>query len=65
MYQLYYDLFGSDIPTGTPEAISGVMDDTIVSVPFISLYDDDVYTYFFKVNGTTLSQTEGWMQLNK
>ena len=62
---MIYDLFGSDIPTGTPEAISGVMDDTIVSVPFISLYDDDVYTYFFKVNGTTLSQTEGWMQLNK
>ena len=40
-----------------------VTDDMIVSVPFIQLYDDDLYTYDdIKANTTP---TEGWLRINK
>ena len=40
-----------------------VTDDAIVSVPFIQLYDDDVYTYTeVSENGKAV---EGWLGLNK
>ena len=38
------------------------MEDTKVSVPFIQLYDDDIYTYTDLV-GT--KAVEGWLGLNK
>ena len=39
-----------------------VTDDMILSVPFIQLYDDDLYTYTeIKKNSTP---TEGWLGLN-
>ena len=39
-----------------------VTDDAIVSVPFIQLYDDDVYTY---TNLAGTKAVEGWLGLNK
>ena len=39
-----------------------VTEDQIVSVPFIQLYDDDIYTYTDLV-GT--KAVEGWLGLNK
>ena len=48
-----------------------VVEDTYVSVPFISLYDDDIYTYSFTVTEAkeedkedTVEFGEGWLGLN-
>ncbi len=43
-----------------------VTEDMIVSVPFIQLYDDDIYTYNKITKGTNGSYTasEGWLRLN-
>ena len=38
------------------------MEDTKVSVPFIQLYDDDIYTY---TNLAGTKAVEGWLGLNK
>ena len=59
------NLFGSD-NISSRMITNGVMEDTIVSVPFISLYDDDVYTYNFwtatnNMGHKLLYYTESWM----
>ncbi|MCI7263021.1 MAG: glucan-binding protein [Clostridiaceae bacterium] len=40
-----------------------VMEDTVISVPFISLYDDDIYTYELDEDGK-LTNNLGWLELN-
>ena len=62
-------LFGGNNISDDHYITVNVMNDTIVSVPFISLYDDDVYTYAFKVTvkdgKNNISYTQGWRELNK
>ena len=42
-----------------------VIEDTYVSVPFISLYDDDIYTYIFDTDEDgDMTFGEGWLGLN-
>ena len=62
------NLFGSD-NISSHMITNGVMEDTIVSVPFISLYDDDVYTYNFwtatnSQGDKVLYYSESWMEIN-
>ena len=42
-----------------------VTDDLIVSVPFIQLYDDDLYSYTFSMSGERFIAGEGWFGLNQ
>ena len=43
---------------------ANVAEDTVVSVPFISLYDDDFFTYKLNASGK-ITTTTGWLELNK
>jgi glucan-binding YG repeat protein len=43
-----------------------VTEDTYVSVPYIQLYDDDLYTYSFTTKSSGgYDFSEGWLQINK
>ena len=53
----------ADQLTAYEKVNAAVVEDTIVSVPFISLYDDDIYTYDVNEEGK-VSTSEHWLYLN-
>lgn len=57
------DLIGKMLETLEEKGLEEVTEDMIVSVPFISLYDDDVYTYR-EINADGTVTDEGWLGLN-
>ena len=57
------DLIGKMLDTLEEKGLEEVTEDMIVSVPFISLYDDDVYTYR-GINADGTVTDEGWLGLN-
>ena len=62
------DKMMSDLAKATMSDVNGtvydVTEDMYVSIPYIQLYDDDLYTYTFKSMSDASTFTEGWLYLN-
>ena len=58
------DAMISQMETDLAKNVENVTEDTYVSVPFISLYDDDLYTYTLSDDGK-IESTTAWAELNK